>query len=157
MRLDSHVQWHVKGKSDGPLRFWDALWSVFSESGDFYRLLERLMPVYLQQGLAVNEALEKALQAIFQDVIPYRNRLLRAGLTELSTLGVPRSLLLPKHVGQDWGQTQLTSRGDLTLRMGMWMRRTPATRWQGEASLSILYPEPHQPPTLKVTSRGCTA
>ncbi len=131
------VTWHHKGKSDGPLRFWDAMWSLFSNSGDFYRCLEHHVPQLVRQQVPANEALERTLTAVCGDLLPHRNRMMRHCLDALAKTGVPFAQLTPELVAQDWGQSQLTSRGQLTMRLEAWMRRSPETVWRSAVDLRV--------------------
>ena len=143
MSMNDFVGWKVNGRADGPLMFWDALWSLFSNSGDFYRLLERTVPALSHQGLSADAALAEALQRIFHEVLPVRKRVVRDAIEQLHRRGVPKDLINPDDVGQDWGHSQLTSGGVLTLRVEMYMRGSVApilAKAEAEAQVIVAFP-----------------
>lgn len=156
MNLEEFVTWeHSEKTPGGPLRFWDAMWSLFSNSGDFYRLLARVMPPLSARGLSADASLAVAMSEIFVEVVPLRNALLHKGLLQLGSMGVPNDLLKPATTGQDWGQSQLSPAGLLTLRVAMWPRVNPPvdTRAEAEGQAIVVWPAAGAVPVLGAQKR----
>lgn len=151
MNVSEFVTWHHADESTpgGPLLFWDAVWSLFRNSGDFYRLLEHTIPRLTAQGLSADAALAEAMQVIFRELLPLRDVVLRQGLVELAGKGVPSDELTPTLVGQDWGHSQLTSEGRLSLRVEMWHRAASARIWC-EAAAKVAFPRAGSAPVVSV-------
>jgi len=136
--LDDQVNWLVEPeqKTDGPLSFFEAMWSLFSRDGEFYRMLETQVPPRVRGHVPANIALVAALQDIFAELLPRRDRLVRNVLEDLRAQGVPAELLIPEQVAIDWGHSQLNGHGRLTLRLEAELRRAP-NRAEAETAMAV--------------------
>lgn len=125
---DAGVQWTEVGTPEAPktLRYFDALWSVCSNVGEFYEAIQQPIRQRVKRGMPADEALAEALREVFKPIEPTMRRMLREALEDLHAKGVPQALLLPLHLSEDWGKTQLSSKGDLVLRLRMGPIKNPA-------------------------------